>query len=184
MAFVKGLKAAALLLALLGQPASPAYAAAPDKEYQVKAVFLFNFTQFVEWPKSEFPGPDAPLVVGILGPDPFSFYLDAVVRGEKALNHPIVVKRFEKLEDVKDCHVLFVGMRDLKTEAVAKALKERRILTVGDSRDFSERGGMIGFVTREGKIRLQVNLKAVQAADLEVSSKLLRLAEIVAPGEE
>lgn len=169
---------------LLVCPVLCAWASVPDREYQVKAAFLFNFTQYVQWPQSSFPAPDAPLVMGVLGPDPFSDYLDDVVRGEKASTHPIIVKRFQKLEDVKECHILYVGVGNLKPQTITKALNDRGILTVGDTPGFSEHGGMIGFVTRQGKIRFQVNLGMVQAAELAVSSKMLRLAEIIGAKEE
>ena len=173
----------ALLLPLL--PGQPAAESATDREHQVKAVFLYNFAQFVEWPDSAFRDADTPLVVGILGLDPFETYLDEVVKGEKVNNHEILVKRFKRIEDVDYCHVLFVSdseaPRLLQTLGV---LKQRHILTVGESKAFSLQGGMVSFVTENGKIKLKVNLEAVQAAKLNVSSKLLRLAEIVKPDKE
>jgi hypothetical protein len=174
---------ALLVLALawaVGVPAAPT----PGMEYQVKAVFLFNFTQFVDWPAEAFARPDSPLIIGILGQDPFDTYLDDVVRGEKAGGHPIIVRRFRDIDSVRDCQLLFVGEADSRRpETVLAALRERTILTVGDSGDFSKRGGMIDFITRQGKIRLQINVETVRAARLTVSSKLLRLADIVNPGK-
>lgn len=177
-----GLRAVLVLALALARGA--AATSAPGMEYQVKAVFLYNFTQFVDWPAEAFAAPDAPLVIGILGQDPFENYLDDVVRGEKAGGHPIVVKRFRDIESARDCQLLFVGGEESRRpQAVAAALKDRTILTVGDSEDFSKRGGMIDFVTRQGKIRLQINVGMVRAANLAVSSKLLRLADIVDPGK-
>jgi hypothetical protein len=162
----------------------PAGAFAPGMEYQVKAVFLYNFTQFVDWPADAFANPDAPLVIGILGPDPFEEYLDEVVRGEKAGGHPILVKRFRDIGSARDCQLLFVGgTESRRLDTVLAALKDRRILTVGDSGEFSKRGGMIDLVTKQGKIRLQINMETVRAAKLTVSAKLLRLADIVDPGK-
>lgn len=156
----------------------------PDREYRVKAVFLYNFAQFVQWPQGSFPDSGSPLVVGVLGSDPFNFYLDEVVKGEQVGGHPIKVVRHEKIEDVKDCHVLFVSASETQRLApILSSLKARKILTVGESDLFSRMGGMVSFVTRQGKIRLKVNLEAVQAADLTLSAKLLRLAEIVPPGK-
>ncbi len=153
----------------------------PDKEHQVKAVFLYNFTQFVAWPESAFPAKDAPLIIGILGPDPFGEYLDTVVSGESAAHHPIRVRRFRNPEDVRDCHILFVRVPDGEIASLPKTLGKKGMLTVGDSRGFSQAGGMVNFIKRQGKIGLQVNLDAVKDAGLDVSSKLLRLAEIVSP---
>jgi hypothetical protein len=176
------MRAMALCLCLALRAAPEAALAPPSREYQVKAVFLFNFTQFVEWPSAAFAGKDTPLVVGILGPDPFSAYLDDVVRGEKAEQHPILVRRFKSVGEIKDCHVLFIdGSQPQPQEALA-ALKTRNILTVGDGDAFSKQGGMIRLATVNGRIRLKINVEAARAADLTISAKLLKLADIVAPG--
>lgn len=156
----------------------------PDREYQVKAVFLYNFAQFVQWPEGSFPDHGSPFVVGVLGSDPFNAYLDEVVKGEQVGGHPIKVIRYEKIEDVQDCHVLFVSASETQRLApILSGLKTRKILTVGESDLFSRMGGMVSFVTKQGKIRLKINLEAVQAADLTLSAKLLRLAEIVSPSK-
>jgi hypothetical protein len=156
---------------------------APDREHRVKAVFLFNFAQFVVWPDSVFQDSTTPLVVGILGDDPFNSYLDEVVRGEMVAKRPIQVKRFRRIEDVKDCQVLFVSSSEAqRMETILPALKQKRILTVGESEPFFNHGGMVNFVTEGGKIRLRINLEEVQESGLIVSSKLLRLADVSGPG--
>ena len=155
----------------------------PDKEHRVKAVFLFNFAQFVEWPATAFAGPQAPLVVGILGNDPFDAYLDEVVKGEKVNARPILVERYHRIEDIKACHILFISASEIpRLDPILAALKGRNILTVGESENFFSHGGMVSFVTERGKIRLKINLDSVQAEDLTVSSKLLRLADVSGPG--
>lgn len=154
----------------------PAQAAATP-EYQLKAVFLFNFAQFVEWPDSAFADPTAPLVIGVLGDDPFGAFLDETVRGETVNHHPLEVQRFRRVEDVGRCHILFV--REPRLEDVLGKLANRPILTVGDAENFARRGGMIRFVNDRNRIRLLINLEAAQAARLKLSSKLLRPAQIV-----
>ncbi len=178
------LRLAAKILILAWACACPgAWAqAAPDKEHRVKAVFLFNFAQFVQWPDSAFAGPEEPLVVGILGTDPFDAYMDEVVRGEKANKRPIIVKRCRKIEEAKACHVLFVSNSEMpRVETILAALKSRPVLTVGESEILYRHGGMVSFVTEGGRIRLKINLEAVQGSSLTVSSKLLRLADVTAP---
>jgi len=81
----------------------------PSREYQVKAVFLFHFTEFVDWPSRSFPRETTPLVIGVLGEDPFGTYLDEVVRGETVKNRPLVVQRYRRAEDIRICHVLYIG---------------------------------------------------------------------------
>ena len=158
---------------------------APDREHRVKAVFLFNFAQFVVWPDSAFTGPNDPLVVGILGDDPFDTYLDDVVRGEKVNNRPIEVKRYRKVEEAKGCHVLFVSPSEsARMDEILAALKPTKVLTVGESDGFFRNGGMVNFATESGRIRLKINLEEVQDAGLSVSSKLLRLADVSGPGRQ
>src|SRR2546421_10219007 len=81
----------------------------PSREYQVKAVFLFNFAQFVEWPPAAFAGANSPLVIGILGQDPFGAYLDETVRNEKVNNRLLEIQRYHRVEDIKTCHILFIS---------------------------------------------------------------------------
>ncbi|HZF01475.1 MAG TPA: YfiR family protein [Methylomirabilota bacterium] len=155
-----------------------------SKEYQVKAVFLFNFAQFVEWPTNSFSDAQVPLTIGVLGDDPFGDFLDATVRGEKVGGHPLVVQRFRRVEDVKDCRILFISRSESRQmKRILADLKQQKMLTVSDVESFSESGGVIGFVTVQNKIRFKINLDAGKNANLAFSSKLLRLAEIVGSGK-
>lgn len=152
----------------------------PSREYQIKAVFLFNFTQFVEWPDSVFHEPQVPLVIGILGEDPFGSYLDETIVGEEMSDHPLVIRRYGRIEEIKICHILFISQTETDhLEEIFASLKGRSILTVGDAASFTKQGGMIQFVTEQNKIQLQINAEAARGVDLTISSKLLRLAEIV-----
>jgi hypothetical protein len=151
-----------------------------DKEYQIKAVFLFNFTQFVQWPPEAFLSNNAPLVIGILGQDPFGLYLDETVKGEMIDSHPLIVKRYATVEEVSNCHILFIAHN--QKEEIRRALDNLRVqpvLTVSDVDGFTRMGGMIRFLNESDRIKLRVNVQSVQDAELVISSKLLRLAEIV-----
>lgn len=151
-----------------------------SREYQLKAVFLFRFAQFVEWPNDAFAGPDAPMVIGVFGHDPFGSLLEQVVKGEKARNRVLITRRYQQPAEMADCHILFVpAPDDARLPELLEQVRGRPVLTVGETKDFPERGGMIQFVITGDKIRLRVNLEAVRAARLEVSSKLLMWAEIV-----
>lgn len=157
----------------------------PSKEYQVKAAFLFNFAQFVEWPTNAFPGPLTPLVIGILGEDPFGTVLDEIVRGETVKGHPLIVERYRQVEEIKRCHILFISeSANQRLEGLLTSLKGRRMLTVGDAEGFINQGGMIRFVTEKNHIRFRVSLETAKAAHLTISSKLLKAADIVTPGKD
>ena len=159
-------------------------AAAPT-EYQLKAVFLFNFAQFVDWPQESFPEAQMPLVIGVLGEDPFGTYLDEIVSGETVNNRRLEIQRYRRVDEMKTCHILFISQSESKRlEQIVADLKGRSILTVSDAVGFARYGGMIRFVTEKNKLRLRINLEAAAAANLTISSKLLRPAEIVTPGKD
>jgi hypothetical protein len=154
---------------------------APEiREYQIKAVFLYNFAEFVDWPPGSFPSGQAPLVIGILGEDPFGTYLDEAVKGESINGRQIVIQRFGNLEDASACQILFISKSQYEQlDPILYRLSGRSILTVSDIADFAHRGGMIGFVVENSKVRLRINVRAVKEAHLTISSKLLRPAQIV-----
>jgi hypothetical protein len=156
-----------------------------SREYQIKAAFLFNFAQFVTWPPDAFTNAAAPFRIGILGEDPFGAFLDETVRNEKVNGHPLVVQRYRSAKDIKDCQILFVSRSESRrVKRILADLKDRNILTVGDMEDLVESGGIIRFSTEKNKIHFQVNLEAAKNANLTISSKMLRLAEIVTPEKD
>ncbi|GAB2769490.1 hypothetical protein GCM10027275_09980 [Rhabdobacter roseus] len=167
-----------LLLAAVGLHAQPA----PSLEDRVKAVFLFNFTQFVAWPEQAFPAAEAPLVIGVLGENPFGTYLREVVTGETMGSHPIVVEHYREGKDLKPCHILFVSAGNThRLPEILQECQEKGILTVGDAPAFLAMGGMIRLYRQAGKIRLQINPERTRAAGLTLSAKLLRLADLSVP---
>lgn len=162
--------------------AQPAVA---TKEYEVKAAFLFNFARFVEWPTNAFTSPQAPLVIGILGTDPFGAALNEIVRGEIVNGHPLIIQRYRNIEEVQTCHILFISSSEARRlEQIFKSLRGKNVLTVGESDGFAQSGGIIRFIADQNRIRFRVNLDAARAAELTISSKLLRAAEIVKPGQD
>ena len=165
-----------VLILLCSVIAFPAFAQKAS-EYQVKAAFLFNFTKFLEWPPEAMGRPDEPFVIGVVGADPFGNYLDDIITGEKMMAHPMMVKRFASPAEIDRCHILFINVPG-KTSEVLNALKGKSILTVSDDNNFSRNGGVIRFFTQNETIHLEINIKAAKTANLNVSSKLLRIAKI------
>jgi hypothetical protein len=154
--------------------------AQPSQEYTIKAVFLYNFTQFVEWPESAFAEETSPLIIGILGKDPFGSSLDETVHGESVKNHPLVVKRFKTAAEITRCHILYININEkAQLKSILESLKVKNILTVGDVSNFASNGGMICFFTEKNKTRIRINIEAVKNSELTISSKLLRLADLV-----
>jgi hypothetical protein len=170
----------AVTFGIFGSTTLPQHKESP--EYHVKAVFLYNIVQFVEWPKDSVPNETSPIIIGILGIDPFGSFLDDTVLGEDVNGHPLIIERYASVHDIKNCHILFIHSEMVpKLPTILKKLKGKGILTVGDAVNFAKQGGMVRFFTQENKIKIRINLKAVKEENITISSKLLRLAEIVDP---
>jgi len=175
----KALVCLALTLALAGD----ARAGSTVEEYSVKAAFLFHFAQFIEWPPGAFKNPGAPLTYCTVGEDPFRGALEATLNGKTIGIRGLRVAHFKQVEEVRDCQVVFLGGLGKKTvpEALA-ALADRPVLTVGETQQFAQDGGMIGFRLEENKVRFEINLAATERAGLKISAQLLALASKVIGG--
>ena len=145
-------------------------------EYEVKAAFLFNFMQFVEWPAGASTNGEAPFWIGVLGEDPFGKKLEDAIEGETLHGRPLALKRARRIEDLKGCHLLFV-CRSEKAQLgeILGALRGTSTLTVSDIEQFCRNGGMIGLINERGRIRFEINREAAEQCQLKISSKLLRL---------
>jgi hypothetical protein len=154
-----------------------------SSEYLIKAGFIYNFAKLVEWPTASFAQPDSPIVIGILGEDPFGATLDRIVADKKINGRGFAVKRVKwsrDFKDLRDCNILFVSSSEKEhIESVIDAMKGLPILTIGDAPGFAKRGGIINFMLEDNKVRFEVNVEAAKHADLTISSRLLTLARIV-----
>lgn len=154
-------------------------AAGAPTEYDVKAVFVLNFSRFVAWPTQAFTSATQPFAICVLGNDPFGPHLDDAVRGERADGHPLIVRRFQSIADVGDCQILFIDQSQAaQLPRILAALDHHSILTVTDLQGASRRGVMIQFATVDNQIRLRINPDSARAAGLTISSTLLQLAQI------
>lgn len=185
----------ALAATLTGQKAFAEPVA--SREYQIKAAFLYNFIKFADWPKEKVPDANTPIIIGILGKDPFQ---DAFgpLQEKEAKDGKVVLQRFEgfvelekagqkkkdqphpKSQDIQKCHLLFVCPSESeRVSDIIASVKGRNILTVADTQGFLEAGGIINFVTEEKKIRFEINAVAAKQAKIVIRSQLLRLAKRV-----
>ncbi len=158
--------------------------AQPPAEEQVKAAFLFNFTQFIEWPDSAFQYEGAPLIIGVYGINPFGSFLEDLVDKEYSGTHPIVVRYVQTPDEISQCHILYIepGFR-VKVKEVLEITEHKAVLTVSDAENFIEIGGMVRFKNVDNRIRFQINPDKPGAAGIKISSKVLRLAEIASTSQ-
>lgn len=152
----------------------------PSREFQIKAAFLYNFAQFVDWPPASFQTAESPLIIAVLGLDPFGSFLDDLVRGERANGRPLMVQRYRTVEELGQCHVLFVsGSEGRHLDRIVARLSGQSVLTVCDWEAYARQGAIVWFVMERNRVRLRINLDAAKEAGLTISSKLLRSAETV-----
>jgi hypothetical protein len=155
-------------------------AGAQIDEYQVKAAFLYNFVKFVEWPASSFPKLNDPIVICILGQNPFDDSLSEAIRGKLWEGRALTIVQITDLPPKSRCQILFVSSSERQRfRSMAASLKGSGILTVGDTPGFIDDGGIINLKLEGGKIRFDINVEAAGQAHLTVSSKLLNLAQTV-----
>jgi hypothetical protein len=149
-------------------------------EYQLKAAFLFNFTKFVEWPYSSFEDSQSPIVLGIVGDDPFGDDLARIIAGQKVQGRSLAIRKERWGDDLRGCHVLFISASELDHSArILGGVRSASVLTVSDMEGFAEAGGVIQFVTQENRVRFVVNLDAATQKKLRLSAKLLALARVI-----
>jgi hypothetical protein len=148
-------------------------------EYLVKAAFIYNFAKFVHWPDDSFNGPRDRIELCVYSKDPFGDALQRL-RDRTAQGRSFHVRRCDSLDELKKCHIVFIGAasRRDRVEAI-RFLRGRAALTVGDRSGFADRGGMIELYEVKERIRFRINLQAARHAGLKISSELLKLAEVV-----
>jgi hypothetical protein len=147
-------------------------------EYEVKAVFVFNFLQFIAWPETAFESPASPFVIGIVGKNGLGTHLEQVTSGERYNNHPVVVRYYDDATHLGECHLIFIASGYHGRKSILDHVSKKSILTVGDHADFLKEGGMIRFFTEKSKIRIEVNKDSIEKNNLTISSKLLRVATV------
>jgi len=159
--------------------ATPALASPAVAEYRLQAAFLLNFARFAQWPATTWPSATSPLIIGVLGRDPFGGAL-AALQGQTIGRHPVRVRHFASSAALGDCQLLYISASEApQLDALLRALRRRPILLVSDIPRFAERGGHIQLFNRQNKLRFRVNLRSLAAAKLTLSSKLLQLADLV-----
>lgn len=152
-----------------------------DREYKLKAAFLYKFATYFKWPDDCFEHDKSPFVIGILGPNPVGRDLRRIAEVKRIDGRPIVIREFDDPEDIDKCHILFMS-RALQSDKQKKALKhlaERNILFVGETPDFLKFGGVIDLLVHENYIRIYLSKSAYEREQLKTNAQFLRVATIM-----
>ena len=162
-----------LALTLVGAAGS---ARAQPTERAVKAAFIPKFARYVEWPAAAMPGPRQPLILCVIGRDPFGGLLDQAAASETIGSRGVVVRRLASADGAGICHIAFVqGATGADTTRYLLALRGQPTLTITDARAGPQRG-MIHFTVSGGRVRFFIDEASAAQRGLVISSRLLALA--------
>jgi uncharacterized protein DUF4154 len=177
-----------LLLCLLGQLSVPLPAYSQDsddglisREYPLKALFIYNFASYIEWPANVMNDVKAPFTIGVLGSSPIDETLNQIAASKQIAGRKIAIVPITSFNDIKLCQILFVAhsVPMAQQQQAIEAAKNRPILLVGESEGFANLGGDVNFFVQSNRIRFEINLEAMRQQELKASSKLLAMAKIV-----
>jgi len=177
------MKRAASLIALgvafiAGWYAPPARTEDSSVEYKIKAAYLFNFAKFVEWPHIRFAKPTSPIILGVLGQDPFGGALEKTIGNKSIEGRSFRILHLQEADDLTQCHILFISQTEKRRlPQILESLGDASVLTVSEMDQFTQFGGMINFFKQENTVRFEINVEASRTAKLKISSKLLQVAK-------
>jgi hypothetical protein len=147
-------------------------------EHEIKATYLYNFAKFTDWPITKLPQ-GAPLVICILGDDPFKGSLANLIQGKSIESHPLEVRSLGPLETMSSCGIIFVSAAQTKNfQKIKASLPAHNTLMVGEASDFLENGGQIQFFVEASKVRFEISLAALEKAGLKIDARVLNIAKI------
>lgn len=149
-------------------------------EYQAKALYVYNFAKFVEWPVHAFTSSAAPLQLCVFRENPFGSDLEQIIEGKTIAGHPVRVVTVQNGGEARGCHLLFISAsQNRQSVKVLGVLGDGSVLTVGESKGFTQQGGIINFVVQDDRVQFEINQRAAEQARLNISSRLLSLARLV-----
>jgi YfiR/HmsC-like len=163
---------------LLGLLAT-AHAADPKPdEYQVKAAFLCNFANFIEWPSTAYKSADDTFTICVLGRNPFGHTLENIARGKAVAGHSLAVRQIGDVREANGCQILFISSSErLRLRSILGSLKNSSVMPVGDTDNFVVEGGVVGLRLQDGKVRIEIDANAAKERNLRVNPHLLELAK-------
>ena len=153
-------------------------------EYQIKALFLYNFLNFVDWPVDSSFHSSPTINVCIIGDDPFADAVDDI-RNETVKGKKLAIRFYRPFDEPEGCHLLFIPASE-KNHAghILRPVKESNVLTVGDTEEVGRHGAVISFFIEQKKVRFAINIEAARRAGIKISAKLLKLAKIIKVPED
>lgn len=171
---------ALVLLGVLVQVSSGLAQPPSAAEYRVKAAYLYNFTKYIEWPPGAFASASAPIVIGILGDDPFGGLLEETIRGRTSQGRAVTIRRSRRVDDLRDCQIVFIsGSENTEIDATLAILAQRKVVTVCDTGPLFDRGVTIRLMVADATVQFEVRLDAAEGLGVRFNSRMLEAARKV-----
>ncbi|HWB54967.1 MAG TPA: YfiR family protein, partial [Tepidisphaeraceae bacterium] len=169
-----------ILMTLVWMIQQTARANSPPSEYEVEAAFILNFAEFITWPAHSFHDGNSPLIVGVIGNDPFGKVLDNTFAGIKIDGHPVTIRRARDVDDLRGCQMIYISPSEKdRLEEILANIDSAPVVTISELNGFCWRGGIVNFYIDDHKVRFEINIGAARRHGLKVSSQLLSRARIV-----
>ena len=148
-----------------------------DTNAKIKAMFVYNFTKYIEWPQSYKQGN---FIIGVLGNSPIFAELSNMANAKKAGAQSFEIKNFTSPASISKCHMLIIAS-DITTgfnDALSK-LKDHNTLIITEKAGLTKQGSAINFVVQNNKQAFELNKANAEKYDLKVSSNLMALAIVI-----
>lgn len=150
-----------------------------QREYEIKAAYLYNFINYIDWPENAFPGPGGTITIGVVGQNSFGAALE-VLNGKQVKGRTVALKQITDIKDLDQCQIVFINSSEkAHLPELLEKLKDSRALTVSEIDGFAQQGGIINFISEHNKVRFEINPDAARRLGLNISSELLKLAKVV-----
>lgn len=147
------------------------------EEYKLKAAFIYNFTMYLEWQP---PYIENEFIIGVVETSPINKYLEEIAKTEKVNGKKINLKKFNNLDDIRFCHVLFIPKDcNFSLEEIIVQPELKRTLTISEKEEYAKKGAAINFVEKDHKLKFEVNINTLESAGIKASAQLLKLAIVI-----
>lgn len=148
-----------------------------NKEYNLKAAFIYNFTRFIEWDtlnnREEF-------IIAVINSSPITEAFEEIARTKTVNNKKIIIRHFYTAEEIGECDILFIAENSkIPLQKILDKTKSKNTLTISEQDGYAKRGTAINFIIVNSKLKFEANTKAISSAGLTASAQLLKLAVIV-----
>ncbi|MEY3417872.1 MAG: hypothetical protein RL060_1984 [Bacteroidota bacterium] len=149
---------------------------AQDVNSKIKAIFIYNFTKYIEWPENQKQGD---FVIGVLGNNNPNLIkeLEKMAALSKIGSRSFVVKVYNNVEEIGKCQLLFItAEKSSSITAAAQKIAKNNTLVIGENAGLIKKGAVINFVYQENKQKFELSKSNAERSGLTVSSSLVNMA--------